>query len=451
MFDGNQVLRFDNKYKSSDLGGLSVELTDRKGTGNYDIERKQFNIEYKTIQSNLASTVYKTLTENNVIYGENKKNINLLNGAIITSGPEFFQSLGMKFKYSGRIYQIGDKEGQPILVPDINNKDDIPKKVIDYFNESYNFLCDYVGINNVVYAAVHLDEDTPHMHFYFTPVVNEVRRKAFITDNNNKLIKKEIIDKHGNKKYVPIQLKDENGKNIYTVKKGKFLNSDQFWKDKGGKTSFAKVQDEYNEYINSKGFNLFRGEIGSNKEHTNKAKHEFNSIKNNIDNLKNEYQLLKSNNEIELNTNKKIKSVDKNIDINKRKVLGYKDSEIENLIDYSKQIIKENIVNKNEINKLNNEINSLKSGKTLTEKNKEINTLNKTINNQDKVIDNLKQEISTLKQKIETITKLFTNKLTNAYKAISKLLKIKDKTINLKEYENKVNSINKKDVIEQER
>ena len=29
MFDGNQVLRFE-KYKSSDLGGLGVELEDRK-------------------------------------------------------------------------------------------------------------------------------------------------------------------------------------------------------------------------------------------------------------------------------------------------------------------------------------------------------------------------------------------------------------------------------------
>ena len=34
MYDGNQVLRFESKYKSKDLGGLGVELTQRKGTGN---------------------------------------------------------------------------------------------------------------------------------------------------------------------------------------------------------------------------------------------------------------------------------------------------------------------------------------------------------------------------------------------------------------------------------
>lgn len=100
---------------------------------------------------------------------------------------------------------------------------------------------------------------------------------------------------------------------------------------------------------------------------------------------------------------------------------------------------------------IGSQINSLKSRKTLTEKNKEIKKLKNTVNNQDKIIEALKQEVSTLKQKIETITKLFANKLNNAYKAISKLLNIKDNTINLKEYKNKVNSINKKDEIKQER
>ena len=134
-------------------------------------------------------------------------NINLLNGSIITSGPEFFQNSGMKFKDSGRTYQVGDNIGKPILIPDIKTKEDIPTKVKDYFNESYNFLSNYVGKDNVIYASVHFDEDTPHMHFYFTPVVNQVRTKVFETDSNNKIIKKEIKDKHGNKKLVPIKIK----------------------------------------------------------------------------------------------------------------------------------------------------------------------------------------------------------------------------------------------------
>ena len=97
MFDGNQVLRFE-KYKSSDLGGLGVELEDRKGTGNYDKDRTKFNVEFVSLNNKtLMSKVYSTLKENEIYYGENKKNINLLNGAIITSGQEFFKSLGMNF------------------------------------------------------------------------------------------------------------------------------------------------------------------------------------------------------------------------------------------------------------------------------------------------------------------------------------------------------------------
>lgn len=49
MRDGNQVLRFENKFKANDLGGLGIELTERKGTGNYDKERTKFNVEYVSI------------------------------------------------------------------------------------------------------------------------------------------------------------------------------------------------------------------------------------------------------------------------------------------------------------------------------------------------------------------------------------------------------------------
>ena len=49
MYDGNQVLRFENKFKASDLSGLSVELTNRKGTGNYDKSRTEFNYYYVSL------------------------------------------------------------------------------------------------------------------------------------------------------------------------------------------------------------------------------------------------------------------------------------------------------------------------------------------------------------------------------------------------------------------
>ena len=215
MYDGNQVLRFESKYKSADLGGLGIELTKRKGTGNYDQERTIFNYSYVSLSKpTLQEQVYSKLKDNKIYYNDGK-NTNLLNGAIVTSGKEFFQGLGMKFKDSGRTHQVGKDKGKAILVPDIKSNDDIPEKVKNFFNDSYNFLENLVGKDNVVYAQVHYDEDTPHLHFYFMPVVNEVKRKVFETDNNGNIIYREGIDKKGNKKMYPVQKKDKNGKNIF--------------------------------------------------------------------------------------------------------------------------------------------------------------------------------------------------------------------------------------------
>lgn len=42
-----------------------------------------------------------------------------------------------------------------------------------FFDESFRFLSDLVGRENVVGAWIHMDETRPHMHFAFTPVTTE--------------------------------------------------------------------------------------------------------------------------------------------------------------------------------------------------------------------------------------------------------------------------------------
>ena len=324
MYDGNQVLRFESKYKASDLGGLGVELVMRKGTGNYDKDRTIFNYSYIPLSKpTLQEQVYSKLKENKIYYNDGK-NTNLLNGAIVTSGKEFFQSLGMKFKDSGRTHQVGKDKGKTILVPDIKSKEDIPEKVMGFFNESYNFLEQLVGKDNVVYAEIHFDEDTPHLHFYFMPIVNVVKRKVFETDKDGNLIYREGIDKKGNKKMYPVQKKDENGKNIFKTEEGKFLNCDQFWKTLGGKTSYAKIQDDYNKFITEKGYNLYRGNIGDNKHHKTKAEKEIEDLNEQISEMKIEFEKNKRLNEIELQTTKEMSEIDSNEILNptKRKIGG---------------------------------------------------------------------------------------------------------------------------------
>ena len=470
MYDGNQVLRFESKYKASDLGGLGVELVMRKGTGNYDKDRTIFNYSYVPLSKpTLQEQVYSKLKENKIYYNDGK-NTNLLNGAIVTSGKEFFQSLGMKFKDSGRTHQVGKDKGEPILVPDIKSKEDIPEKVMGFFNESYNFLEQLVGKDNVVYAEIHFDEDTPHLHFYFMPIVSVVKRKVFETDKNGNLIYREGIDKKGNKKMYPVQKKDENGKNIFKTEEGKFLNCDQFWKTLGGKTSYAKIQDDYNKFIIEKGYNLYRGNIGDNKHHKTKAEKEIEDLNEQISEMKIEFEKNKRLNEIELQTTKEMSEIDSNEILNptKRKIGGYKDNDVNNLINYSKQIQKQNSNSKNVIRQKNvlieeltqkieniqTENSKLKDGRAIKERDTKIYEQQQTISKQKSIIKEKNNIIEKLESKVNEIQKTFNNfkeKMFNFCDKICRALghKIgihfsKNSEINYDEMEYYANGVNRK-------
>ena len=470
MYDGNQVLRFESKYKASDLGGLGVELVMRKGTGNYDKDRTIFNYSYIPLSKpTLQEQVYSKLKENKIYYNDGK-NTNLLNGAIVTSGKEFFQSLGMKFKDSGRTHQVGKDKGKPILVPDIKSKEDIPEKVMGFFNESYNFLEQLVGKDNVVYAEIHFDEDTPHLHFYFMPIVNVVKRKVFETDKDGNLIYREGIDKKGNKKMYPVQKKDENGKNIFKTEEGKFLNCDQFWKTLGGKTSYAKIQDDYNKFITEKAYNLYRGNIGDNKHHKTKAEKEIEDLNEQISEMKIEFEKNKRLNEIELQTTKEMSEIDSNEILNptKRKIGGYKDNDVNNLINYSKQIQKQNSNSKNVIRQKNvlieeltqkieniqTENSKLKDGRAIKERDTKIYEQQQTISKQKSIIKEKNTIIEKLESKVNEIQETFNNfkeKMFNFCDKICRALghKIgihfsKNSEINYNEMEYYANGVNRK-------
>ena len=67
MYDRNQVLRFENKYKASDLGGLGKELIQRKGTGNYDKDRTEFNYSFVPFtKPPLQEQIYSKLKSNKI-------------------------------------------------------------------------------------------------------------------------------------------------------------------------------------------------------------------------------------------------------------------------------------------------------------------------------------------------------------------------------------------------
>ena len=202
--------------------------------------------------------------------------------------------------------------------------------------------------------------------------------------------------------YRNIQKEISNGL-VYV--KGKFLNSDQFWKQKGGNASYTLLQDDYNEFIKSKGYNLFRGEIGGDKTHlTNamKQQKELNALNKEI---RKENELLKEANKSQ---NEFIDKVDKETakdilnPVKKGLIKQYKDEDIDNLSTYSKELAEDNLRKDLEIKSLTEEVNSFKSGKAYKEQ-------NKIIANQKIIINQKDDEINTWKNKFEELADEFKN------------------------------------------
>lgn len=377
MYDGYQVLRFENNYKSKDLYLIGNEMNNRVGTGNYDKERTKFNIKYKELEKdNLYQDVKYKLESRNIEY-LHKTKTNLLNGVTISSGPEFFMTLGLPFKETDRKYKTGKKEGQNIWTPDIKSKDDISEEVIKYFDESYNFLKELVGEENIVMAQVHFDEDTPHLQAYFLPVVNEVKGKCY--------------------------QRDKDGEMVYEIVKGKFLNNDQFWKDLGGRNSFSKLQDRFNKYITSKGFNLDRGEIGSNKYHQTKLEYRINELKaeekilsKDLNNYKNKINEAKNVLETSLK--------DSNSDL-KKKIIGYSKKEVEKLMDDFDNLTRLNTIKTYESKDKDNKITSLPIENDFYKNNRQLIKSEKIRHEQSKELSNKDEELKYYKNAFSKVTR----------------------------------------------
>lgn len=452
MYDGKQVVRVETQYKKDDLYNIGVEMTDRKGTGNYDKDRTIFNVEYVSLtQNNLYQEVKNNLKVRNIEY-QNRPNTNLLNGVTFTSGPEFFQSLGMKFKDSGRTYHTGDKKGQAVMIPDIKSKGDITKAVSYFFDSCMEFLKEYVGEENILLSQIHYDEDTPHLQAYFVPVVTKVKRKCFVKDENGNVVKEEIKKKDETTSIVPKLLRDDKGKIVYEEVNGKFLNCDQFWKDKGGKLSFHQMQNDFNKFITEKGFNLYRGDVGSNKENQSKLDYDIAEKKAELEELNKEKE-----NTLKIIENSKngLKNLEYNSDYSnvlnptKRKLGGYKDDDVFKIIKYTKGLQHKIIIlstdnaNKDmEIAKLTEENKTFKNNNELLKKNKIIKEQKQEIGRLNDLVNILSNNIESLKTKLETEVDKWKSLLKKICKALDKVLgrdKSKDK---LEEYENIANAIN---------
>ena len=239
-------------------------------------------------------------------------------------------------------------------------------------------------------AQIHYDEDTPHLQAYLLPIVNEVKRKCYKRDSAGNLIKE-------NGK--TILLRDKDNKIIYESIKGNFLNNDQFWKDLGGRNSFANIQDKFNKYITSCGSKLDRGNISSNKVHQTKLEYKIRELKSEVNNL---YKDIENYNN-KLNKSKEvlgnnIKSNNLNI---KKNIIVYNSKDVEKLIDYSINLEKLNNINKSKLDSNKRIINSLSIENNLYKNNKELINSKKYIKKQSIEIKNKDEKINYWKNAFE--------------------------------------------------
>lgn len=180
----------NTKYKRENLKGIYRHNERRnKNYSNDNIYKEKSYLNYS-----LKSPKYRydkefdIMKEKYDLKGQIKTVSNIACEYIITSDKQFFE-------------EIGEEETKR------------------YFETAYQFVTEYknLGEQYIMSAKVHMDEETPHMHLIFLPVVHTQDKKG-----NN-------IDK---------------------------LACSEFWKEKD---SYRRLQDAFYQYMTSHNFKLERG------------------------------------------------------------------------------------------------------------------------------------------------------------------------------------------------
>ncbi len=208
-----------------------------------DTELSHLNIKYKHTENGFYHEWNDIKTTLNASYVDRKKSI-AFEGMVITSDTDFFKKLG---------WEKGEKP---------------TKELKEYFDKCYEFAKKEIGYNgtdkNIISAVVHLDETTPHLQLYYLPITDKWQKKVYAKDENGKVLR--------TPKGTPIQAKDDKGKTIFEIVENKQepkLSRTEFWRVRGGQTSYSQMQDRFHEQV-GKAYNLERGEVGSDKVHRTK-------------------------------------------------------------------------------------------------------------------------------------------------------------------------------------
>lgn len=180
----------NTKYKRENLKGIYRHNERRNknySNDNIDKERSYLNYSIKSPKYRYDKE-FDMMKERYNLKGQIKTVSNIACEYIITSDKEFFET-------------IGEEETKR------------------YFETAYKFVSEYknLGEQYIMSAKVHMDEETPHMHLIFLPVVHTTDKKG------------NAVDK---------------------------LACSEFWKEKD---SYRRLQDAFYQYMTSHNFDLERG------------------------------------------------------------------------------------------------------------------------------------------------------------------------------------------------
>ena len=273
------IIRNEKLTRAQAMGAYKHNERKTKNHSNKNIDSSRTELNYYLKKNELSYIKeFDRIKKKYNLKGQIRSNSNIICEMVFTSDQKFFDEIG--YEESKR-----------------------------YFTESYNFICNYknLGKQNIKSAVVHMDEDTPHMHLLFIPVVH-------------------TTDKQGNK-IDKVCCRD-------------------FWR---GKNSYRDLQNAYFKHISEKGFKLERGEL---VEVTNREHYSIQEYKK-ITNYENTKELLK-NIKLELPETPDIKDF--------KKLMLNRDEKIENEVikpkdDLINKLYNENISLHKELSKQANTIN----------------------------------------------------------------------------------------------
>ena len=312
------------KYKSGNLGGAyrhNERIFKQHSNKDIDIERSHLNYELTDRDRSLSyeNQIKNYIDENKISKRAIRKDAVLCNEWIITSDKDFFAKL-------------------------------TPEETKRFFETSKNYFAENYGLENIAYASVHLDENTPHMHMGIVP-----------------------------------------------MKQGKLSSKSIF-----NREELKKIQDELPKYLSQHGFHLQRGELDSTKKHLStqeyKEKQEvLQKVEKQIDE--------KFDKVMEFNS--KLNQMKKGL-TNKIDDIKIVDEEIKNKLEELKIINEE----KNEIlSNLDHELSEKQD--TLSHIEKEIDSMNQDIKVKQGAINELTKQLREYLQKYQNFDGLNISQLEN--------------------------------------